>query len=223
MIYIIGDSHVSVFSGTDKTNNGLVHIQPEFGHCYTLSGGQLRSLINKFEQKIPYFCAIKTGSNTAYNSFDKLPIIEQALTEYGVTNGDYVFTCFCEIDIRNHIGFHLNGKTINEVITLTVDRYMKTILHLKNKGYNVGVYAPPASSVWSFKAYGDVIIRNQMTLSFNKYLKVKCGENNIMVVDISQQMILPNGTTDTKYLVDELHLSQEAMPLLEDAFKTFKK
>ena len=44
-----------------------------------------------------------------------------------------------------------------------------------------------------------------------------------MVVDISQQMILPNGTTDTKYLVDELHLSQEAMPLLEDAFKTFKK
>ena len=100
---------------------------------------------------------------------------------------------------------------------------MKTILHLKNKGYNVGVYAPPASSVWSFKAYGDVIIRNQMTLSFNKYLKVKCGENNIMVVDISQQMILPNGTTDTKYLVDELHLSQEAMPLLEDAFKTFKK
>ena len=73
MIYIIGDSHVSVFSGTDKTHDGLRHIQPEFGTCYTLSQGQLRPVINRFEQRIPHFCPIKIGSNTAYNSFIKLP------------------------------------------------------------------------------------------------------------------------------------------------------
>ena len=42
MIYIIGDSHVSVFSGTDKTHDGLRHIQPEFGTCYTLYGTYLK-------------------------------------------------------------------------------------------------------------------------------------------------------------------------------------
>ena len=39
--------------------------------------GQLKDKINKFEQKIPNFCAIKVGSYTAYNSFNKIPIIEQ--------------------------------------------------------------------------------------------------------------------------------------------------
>ena len=218
MIYIIGDSHVSVFSGTDKTHDGLTHIQPEFGTCYTLSGGQLKPHVNKFEQKIPYFLPIKIGSNTAYNSFNKLPIIEQALSEYKVTNDDYVFTCFGEIDIRNHIGFNLNGKTVNEVITLTVDKYMDTILYLKNKGYNIGVYGSPPSSNWSVKAYGDIIIRNQMTLFFNSYLKTKCDENNITFKDISKQMMLPDGTTDIKYLVDPLHLGQKAMPLLIEEF-----
>ena len=218
MIYIIGDSHVSVFSGTDKTFDNLTHIQPEFGTCYTLSAGQLRTHINRFEQRIPYFCPIKIGSNTAYNSFNKLPIIEQALKEYDVTNDDYVFTCFGEIDIRNHIGFNLNGKTIDDVITLTVDRYIKTILYLKDKGFNVGVYGSPPSSNWAVGAYGNIIIRNQITLIFNGYLKTKCDENNIIFKDISKLMILPDGTTDVKYLVDPLHLSQEAMPLLKEEF-----
>src|SRR5260221_14735848 len=106
MIYIIGDSHVSVFSGTDKTYDGLRHIQPEFGTCYTLSQGQLRPLINRFEQKIPYFCPIKIGSNTAYNSYTKLSRIEQAIKEYNITENDYIFLCFGEIDIRNHIGLN---------------------------------------------------------------------------------------------------------------------
>jgi len=218
MIYIIGDSHVSVFSGTDKTFDGLTHIQPEFGTCYTLSGGQLRTHVNRFEQRIPYFCPIKIGSNTAWNSYNKLPIIEQVLLEYNVSKDDYVFTCFGEIDIRNHIGFNLNGKTVNEVIIETVDRYMKTILHLKNSGYRVGVYGSPPSSNWEFKAYGNIIIRNNMTIFFNDYLKVKCGENNIIFKDISKIMMLPDGTTDTKYLVDPLHLSQKAMPLLLKEF-----
>ena len=61
MIYLIGDSHVSVFSGVDYSENGLMHMQPEFGLIN----------INKFEQKIPYFCAIRIGSHTAFNSYNK--------------------------------------------------------------------------------------------------------------------------------------------------------
>ena len=218
MIYIIGDSHVSVFSGTDKTFDGLRHIQPEFGTCYTLSQGQLRPLINRFEQKIPFFCPIKIGSNTAYNSYDKLPRIAQVISEYKITKDDYIFTCFGEIDIRNHIGQNAD-KNVNkmaDVIKECVDRYMKTVLYLRDRNLTVGVYAPPASSVGY--GYGDVIVRNRITLAFNEYLKEKCDENNIPFKDISKEMMLPDGTTDQKFIMDDIHLSQQAMPLLLNAF-----
>jgi hypothetical protein len=219
MIYIIGDSHVSVFSGTDNTHDGLRHIQPEFGTCYTLSKGQLRPHINRFEQRIPYFLPIKTGSNTAYNSFNKLPIIEQAISEYGVTEDDYVFLCFGEIDIRNHIGFNIVGS-LEETIRSCVDRYMETVLYLKNKGINVGVYAPPCSSIGNQTPidYADVVTRNIMTLTFNQYLTNKCNENNIPIKDISASMMLPDGTTDETYIMDDIHLSQKAIPLLLESF-----
>lgn len=227
MIYIIGDSHVSVFSGTDKTHDGLRHIQPEFGTCYTLSEGQLRPHINRFEQRIPHFCPIKIGSNTAYNSFNKLSRIEQVLLEYNITESDYVFLCFGEIDIRNHIGFHIGKKynTLSEGIKVCVDRYIETVVYIKNKGVNVGVYAPPASSVGNQTPidYGDVVLRNKMTIEFNEYLKYKCDEVEIPFKDISKLMMLPDGTTDQKYIMDDIHLSQQAMPFLINEFSNFIK
>lgn len=225
MIYIIGDSHVSVFSGTDKTYDGLRHIQPEFGTCYTLSLGQIRSKINRFEQRIPYFCPIKVGSYTAYNSFNKLPRIEQAILEYKVSENDYVFISFGEIDIRNHIGFNADkqGISFEEGIKICIDRYLKTILFLKNKNIKIGVYAPPASSIGNLTPadYGDIIFRNRMTLIFNTYLSERCKEYKINFVDISKSLMLPDGTTDQKFIMDDIHLSQQAMPLLIEAFSDF--
>jgi hypothetical protein len=222
MIYIIGDSHVSVFSGTDKTHDGLRHIQPEFGTCYTLRLGNLRPIVNRFEQRIPYFCPIKIGSNTAYNSYDKLPRIDQVISEYNITDKDYVFTCFGEIDIRNHIGFHadLNGYSFEEGIRICVDRYMETILYLKNKGLKVGVYGSPPSSVGLGKPidYGDVIFRNKMTIVFNEYLGEKCVENNIPFKDVSKYLMLEDGTTDQRFIMDDIHLSQESMPFIINLF-----
>jgi hypothetical protein len=222
MIYVIGDSHVSVFSGTDKTHDGQRHIQPEFGTCYTLSQGQLLPHINRFEQRIPHFCPIKIGSNTAYNSFDKLPRIEQAILEYQVKDTDYLFLCFGEIDIRNHIGFQSekNGMSLSDNIKICVDRYMQTVKHLKDKGISVGVYGSPPSSVGyrETKGYGNVVIRNSMTIEFNEYLKSKCLEENIPFKDISKNLILPNGATDEKYIMDDIHLSQQVMPFLLQEF-----
>ena len=227
MIYIIGDSHVSVFSGTDKTYDGKRHIQPEFGTCYTLSLGQLKEHINRFEQRIPYFCPIKIGSNTAYNSFNKLQRIEQAIEEYNVTKNDYVFLCFGEIDIRNHIGFNANKNniSISEGIKICVDRYMETILYLKNKNNNIGVNGSPPSSVGNLSPidFADVVKRNEMTIEFNEYLKTKCLENNIPFKDISNKLMLSDGTTDTKFIMDDIHLSQEAMPFIITEFSDIIK
>lgn len=225
MIYIIGDSHVSVFSGTDKTHDGKRHIQPEFGTCYTVKKGSLRSVHNKFEQKIPFFCPIKIGSHTAYNSLKRLPIILQALDEYKVSTKDYVFLCFGEIDIRNHIGENAeaNNVSIQKSVQLCVDRYIKTAEAVKKRLYKTGVYGAPASSVGWPETYGykDIVTRNKITLEFNKQLKVKCQEKNILYTDIAKEMMLPSGETNPKYIMDDIHLSQEAMPLLIDAFMPF--
>jgi len=221
MIYIIGDSHVSVFSGTDHTHDGLRHIQPEFGTCYTLLKGQLRPVINRFEKRIPNFCPIKVGSYTAYNSFSKLERIEQAISEYNISSNDYIFLCFGEIDIRHHIGVQAEKQNIDIItsIQLCVDSYFKTVLYLKNKYKNIGVYAPPASSIgWDNSGYKDVIYRNYMTLEFNKYLKQKCQENEIHFKDISKFMIHPDGSTDQKFIMDDIHLSQNIMPFLMQEF-----
>lgn len=222
MIYIIGDSHVSVFSGLDYGDDGMRHIQPEFGSCYTLKQGKLKPIINKFEQRIPYFCPIKIGSHTAYNSYKKIDKINQVIEEYNITENDYIFFSFGEIDIRNHIGFHVGTKyrTLNEAINKCVDEYFNTITYYKNKNLKVGVYAPPASSVGerSPKNFGDVIIRNKMTLEFNSYLKLKCDQSGVIFKDISQEMMLQNGTTNQKFILDDIHLSQQAMPLLINKF-----
>jgi lysophospholipase L1-like esterase len=228
MIYIIGDSHVSVFSGTDLTYEGLRHIQPDYGVQYKLINGQVQALVstyNRFEQRIPEFCPIKIGSPTAYNSYGKLPMIEHAIEGYQVTADDFVFLCFGEIDIRHHIGFHADseGITIGDAIKKCVDRYFETIMYLKNREFKIGVYAPMGQSALPSnginRIYRDVIYRNNMTIEFNKYLKEKCNPLKIPVADVSLQMILPDGTTNQHYLLDGHHLSQNIMPILREEFK----
>jgi len=232
MIYIIGDSHVSVFSGTDTTHDGLRHIQPEFGECYTIKKGKLRDKINRFEQKILYFCPIKIGSHTAYNSYSKLYKIEMAIEEYNIKEKEYIFLCFGEIDIRNHIGPKAQKENISleKGIEVCVEEYMRTVTYLKSKykNINIGVYGPPASSTgyWNNSTvygFADVVTRNKMTLYFNKYLKKRCDEYNIIFKEIASKMILDNGTTNQKFIMDDIHLSQKTMPLIKEEFSDIIK
>ena len=221
MIYIIGDSHVSVFSGTDKTHDNLRHIQPEFGTCYTLSQGQLRTHINRFEQQIEYFCPIKVGSYTAYNIYDKLPIILQAIEEYEITKDNYIFFSFGEIDIRHHIGFKLTSETIlTDLINTVVKRYFKMIKHIKDNGYNVGVYGAPPSTVGGNNGiqYSTVKVRNSMTKTYNDMLSNECKKIEIPFKSISDKLINSNGVTDESYMIDDIHLSQKAMPFIKKEF-----
>jgi hypothetical protein len=128
-----------------------------------------------------------------------------------------------EIDIRNHIGpvSDRKGITIEESIRICVERYMDTIIYLKNKGHNICVYGPPASSIgWEDTfGYKDVKFRNLMTIEFNRYLESLCIKNNIIFIDIAKEMMTEDGETDPKYIMDDIHLSQEAMPLIKKKFK----
>ena len=44
MVYIIGDSHVSIFSGIDTGLDGNIHIQPEWDYCYRIVNGEMVDL-----------------------------------------------------------------------------------------------------------------------------------------------------------------------------------
>jgi hypothetical protein len=57
-----------------------------------------------------------------------------------------------------------------------------------------------------------------MTIEFNDYLKSKCVESNVIFKDISKKLMLPSGETDQKYIMDDIHLSQQSMPFLLEIF-----
>lgn len=226
MIYIIGDSHVSIFSGVDTKENGQMHMQPEFGYCYTLSQGQLQPSINPFEKKLPNFLAIKVGSHTAYNSFKKLPKIEQAISEYAIGSNDCIFMCFGQIDVQNHLipNSIKNNTTVIEEIYLCVDKYIQTLLHLKvnHPNITIGAYGAPATSIGCGNrpriSKSESIEYNRITLLFNDYLKNKCEENGILFKEISKKLLLPDGSTDNKFVIDDIHLSVNTIPFILDEF-----
>jgi hypothetical protein len=225
MIYIIGDSHVSIFSGID-TKNGRIHIQPEFGYCYTLSQGQLQPSINQFEKKIPHFLAIKVGSHTAYNSFNKLSKIEQVISEYNIGLNDFIFMSFGQIDIQNHLIPRKikDNITIKESIQICVDRYIETLIYIKDKYTNikVGAYGPPSTSIGCGNnpkiSQKESIEYNRITLSFNDYLKIKCEENGILFKEISKKLLNSDQSTNNEFVVDDIHLSIKAIPLILEEF-----
>jgi hypothetical protein len=84
------------------------------------------------------------------------------------------------------------------------------------------VYGPPASSVgWSdnlLKDFGNVVLRNKMTLSFTDNLEKKCNHHGISVISIAKEMMNEDGTTIHDYIIDDIHLSQKTMPLLLKKF-----
>tara|TARA_Y100000389_G_scaffold312_1_gene293 strand:+ start:13495 stop:14190 length:696 start_codon:yes stop_codon:yes gene_type:complete len=231
MIYIVGDSHVSVFSGVDLSKNGLRHMQPEFGTCYTLSQGQLRNVISKFEQNIPHFLAIKVGSHTAYNSINKVQKIEQVIKEYKINKNDYLFLSFGQIDIQNHLVKNSikNNVSLSDTIDNCIERYGKTIKYLKSNypDLRLGIYTPPATSIGCGNnpiiSTKESIKINNITFEFNEKLKILANKLNILYKDISTNLVLDNGLTDNKFVLDDIHLSQEAMPLIMKEFKDLIK
>ena len=216
MIYLIGDSHVSVFSGVDYSENGLMHMQPEFGLIN----------INKFEQKIPYFCAIRIGSHTAFNSYNKLNKIEGVIYEYKIDMGDYIFTCFGQIDVQYHLipNTVKNNISMDETIDICIDNYLKTLNYLKTNYPNIkiGAYGAPATSIGCGPnpriTKEQAIGYNNITLRFNEKLKIKCEENDMLFKDISDKLLLPDGSTNEVFVIDDIHLSQKAMPLILSEF-----
>jgi len=217
MIYVIGDSHSSIFCGKD-------HIQPQWGACYTNKQGELKSPVNKFIRDLPQFYSIRSGAHIAYNMWKKTELIDNLIADHTINvNTDYIFFSYGEIDIGVHIGFNADKRKVPYPIIITeiIASYIKFLKYYKAKGYKVGVYSPVASGLYNTaqRGYKTGKIRNIMTREFTRQLKVACDKHNIIFKSIFEKMIDKNDVTRSECLMDSIHASQFCMKYIMEEFK----
>jgi len=204
MIHCIGDSHSSIFSGTEV-------MQPVW---------PIRS-----SDRLKNFRSYRIGPATAYQLENKIPILNQILNLVDKEN-DSVLFCFGEVDIRAHLKkqIDLQKKSVKEIVKECVGRYFKTILHYKSLGINVMLWGPIASwdtpKPYPGPSFGSCLERNEITKEFNEYVKTLCESESISFFTIYYDMLLPNGKTNTYYLDKTgIHLNDNSLELIKNVFK----
>jgi len=203
-IYCIGDSHANFFSGLDSIQSSW----PE-----------------KSIDLIPFFKSFRLGPVLAYNlckantkskGREKLFAILKRIPKEST-----ILLCFGEIDCRAHLlkQAEIQNIKIKTIIKECVDRYIPVIDEIKNLNYNVVVWNVIPSSPTGFPdkpaypTYGTCRERNDVSRLFNQFLEEQLTNKNIQFISIFEKLIDENGLTLARFLMDELHLSQAAMPL----------
>ncbi|MEK6620985.1 MAG: hypothetical protein AABZ13_00700 [Planctomycetota bacterium] len=212
MIYCIGDSHVSVFSGRGTKDNP--YQQPLFP---TITKGDL-----------PAFTPIRLGAILAYNLVGKTSRIFEALEYYKVSRDDVVLLSFGEIDCRMHIlrQAQIFNAPVKSLVEECVARYLIAAQIIANKEYRVGFWGPIASSIApplpehlqkpeEFPVFGSCQERNHITQYFNEYLTQLGKAFGLETFSIFPELIHSDHLTRTEYYMDQIHLSQSAIPLIE--------
>lgn len=194
MIYVIGDSHVSIFTGTNEIIPVMELICSQNYSC------------------------CRVGPATAYAIYYYRKQITEIITNY-VKEEDKVLFSFGEVDIRAHIAKeYLKDKTkLGHTIKDVVDEYFKTILFYKSYGIDIGIWAPIASHrdpmIDTEPTYGTNYERNLITKTFNYYLESCCKIHKIPFFSIFDYMLMEDGTTNSLYLND-YHLNINSLGLI---------
>jgi len=204
MIYVIGDSHVAIFSIYNDQN----YMLPLNKMCKS----PLHSL-----------CSYRTDPHTAYNLINKINEFEQIIRELDIKDEDILIFSYGEVDIRCHIGFH-NSYGVESVVNSAIENYLRFLLHFKKK-YNVGVWGPIASGADNGMqgngrpSFKTSIERNKITKMFNNRLEERCDQHNIIFKSIFKTLLSNDRDTNTAYYVDGVHLNIHAQPLVFNEFK----
>lgn len=189
-IYVVGDSHVSLFSGVDKI----------------VDYGWIKS---KIRHKKAVFFTNKLGAVLAFNLMNKTFFWD---TIHKIRRQSTIILVFGEIDCRVHL---LKNDNVKEC----TDRYFDVIKKIA-LDYPVMVFCPVASTIGmhengdEYAAFGTCFERNIATHKFNTLLKQRCNEINVPTIDILQDLITIDGITNMDFYFDEIHLSQKTLPLV---------
>jgi hypothetical protein len=208
-IYVIGDSHATMYSGWDR----LIPKWPE----------------ERFVRgRFPFFQPIRLGPVLAYN-----------LCEYGkkslgrerlflalscIPVSSKVLLCFGEIDCRAHIPRHAatQGRPTDVVAQECVDRYFRVVMEVRKQGFEVILSSVVPSAVDGvvsnpeYPHYGSSTERNAAAREFNRYLRTLCAKNSIFFLDVTANLLAENGMPLLEYFLDDVHLSHRSLaPAIE--------
>lgn len=194
MIHVIGDSHVCFFNGCD----GITDLHPYAHNNHP-------------------FVTHRLGALLAYN------FGEYALGPFisSISKTDSLLLCFGEIDCRYHIKNQAIKQNVDveTIIINCVNRYISAIKQLNIK-HRVGVWGPIATTPLEEKdsnsqcpIKGDHLERNRITRLFNEHLKSQALSADMLFFSVFNDLLLPDGTTNLFYYIDNIHLAQTAAPL----------
>jgi lysophospholipase L1-like esterase len=204
-LYVIGDSHVSVFLGKDR-----------LAECWPDS---TPSLISGVE-------VIRLGPVTAYNlcnynsSTRGRENLEQALEKKADKNA-WIMISAGEIDCRVHLVKKAIAQNLpfTQVASEVASRFIHYLNGLKDQGYKICLLLPPPAAFIEeddplYPRTGSEFERNLMTRELIIHLESLSADADIPVIDIFSESTNEALETVRSYLWDGIHLSTRALPSL---------
>ena len=197
-IHVIGDSHVSLFSGKDE-------VVPEYPTPH--------------KDDVRLFKTYRLGAYLAYSVGNaEHPVREKLETLLkSLPKKPKVLLCFGEIDCRAHVvkQAQLQGKSIQETAYYIADIYLTGIEAIRLLCGVLGVWgatpqAPAEQSSNRFPTVGTMQERNKATFYFNQALEQGCSEREIFFASVWSPIVDENFVSNPDYFMDSAHLNQRA-------------
>jgi hypothetical protein len=209
IIYCIGDSHISFFSGKDK-------IQPSWP--------------NVSDDHLPFFKTYHIGPALAFNLTRTSTQTKGREKLFEILNkeipkGSLILLSFGEIDCRVHLIKHaqLKNLPVSDMVNSCLDQYFIAVKEIVSLGYEVIIYnavtSRPRSRKFRIKseaiyaAYGSQSDRNKTIKLFNDGARERCKNEKLYFLETASHLADKNGNPLIWYFFDSIHLSQRAMPI----------
>lgn len=196
-IHCLGDSHVSIFNGSNTPSESSlpeIDILPNF-KTHRLGPILAYSVGNKNHKSY----------KSLFGSLDK------------IGNDSYLLLSFGEIDCREHLEQQAvnQNKPINEIIETCVNVYFETVLDVRKVCKDLIVLAPHPCSWYNME-------KNKIHKHFNEILEKKCKESCISFLSLFDDII---NTPEymCEYFYDGVHLKSECLVFLKDKLLEFEK
>ena len=202
VINCIGDSHVSIFNGSDMPSESIN------GSCPS--------------DRIPYFRTHRVGAYLAWSiGDDKHEGHASTLntsTEF-IQKDLYTLFSFGEIDCRTHLipQSERTNKTLEEVTVECVNKYFNgfilKVLNERNHKKIICYGPPPSTDSDTFK--GTKEQRNFCCKTFNEHLRSLCADNNITFWTIYKDILNEDWSVKGNLYYDGIHNKSSCLNFLE--------
>jgi len=203
MIYIVGNSHVNVFSNSHPACRQAVSFKDGNYEVTTLP----------------------LGPNTAWNFTEKyLPVVTKIAETLPIPLGSKILLVVGEIDCRWHLPYQANLQktSIFSIVDECMERFFPSFIRLRELGYQPCAWAvPPANNIPPNQdpdnpVYGTSIFRTVTIENWNYNLKTRCEKEGFEYYSIYEDLLdNTNGCIQPEYMADYCRLNHDTVyPLI---------